>query len=55
MAATVDFCNQLGAKFDIKDPEFLEPGDTLCFTGLEVSREVVAGQDWYYLSQITEQ
>ena len=54
MAATVDFYNQLGAKFDIKDLEFLEPGDTLCFTGLEVSREVVAGQDWYYLSQISE-
>ena len=51
---TIEFYNQLGARIDCKDPESLEPGGGVCFTGIDITREVVGGEDWYYLSHISE-
>ena len=54
LADSVDFFNRLGMRFDCKDPEFLELGGTMTFTGLDISRECVGGRDWYYLSQLND-
>ena len=31
---------KLGARFECKDPEFLDPGDSFTFTGLDIERDV---------------
>jgi hypothetical protein len=54
MADSVDFYNRLGSRFDCKDPEFLESGSSICFTGIEISRRQLGGEDWYYLSQLSD-
>ena len=54
VADSVDFYNRLGSRFDCKDPEFLESGSSICFTGIEISRRQLGGEDWYYLSQLSD-
>ena len=51
---SVEFYNSLGAKFDCTDPEFLEPGGCMTFTGIDISRQAEDDEDWYYLSQASE-
>jgi hypothetical protein len=54
VADSVEFYNKLGAQFDCKDPEWLDGGGSLCYTGLDIERTVRGSEDWYYLSQVSE-
>ena len=54
LADSIEFFNKLGARFECKDPEFLDPGDSFTFTGLDIERDVRGTEDWYYVSQISE-
>ena len=51
---SVEFYNRLGARFECTDPEFLEPGGCMTFTGIDISRGAEGEDDWYYLSQSSE-
>jgi hypothetical protein len=51
---SVEFYNRLGARFECTDPEFLEPGGCMTFTGIDISKGAEGEDDWYYLSQSSE-
>ena len=56
MLLTSPSSKQAFTRFDCKDPEFLESGSSMCFTGIEISRRQLGGEDWYYLymSQLSD-
>jgi hypothetical protein len=51
---TIEFYNKLMARFDCKDPTYLTDGETITFTGLDLSMNIVEGYPRYQLSQERE-